>query len=95
MQSFAFTDVPFPDLKVRIGTQDVAQCRYGFIPTLQPTSNFGRLYAIYGGFFIVLSYGWGWVVDGEKPDRGDFIGAGIAIVGVALAYFWPRHGVSQ
>ena len=35
-------------------------CRYGFIPTLQPTSDFGRLYAIYGGFFIVLSYAWGW-----------------------------------
>jgi drug/metabolite transporter superfamily protein YnfA len=62
---------------------------------LQPTSNFGRLYAIYGGFFIVLSYGWGWVVDGEKPDRGDFLGAGIAIVGVALAYFWPRDGSTQ
>ena len=69
--------------------------RYGFVPTLQPTSNFGRLYAIYGGFFIVLSYGWGWVVDGERPDRGDFLGASIAIVGVALAYFWPRNGSAQ
>ena len=63
-------------------------CRYGFIPTLQPTSNFGRLYAIYGGFFIVLSYGWGWVVDGEKPDRGDFLGASIAIV----AWRWLTSG---
>jgi small multidrug resistance family-3 protein len=29
---------------------------YGFIPTLQ-TSHFGRIYAVYGGFFIVLSLG--------------------------------------
>ena len=32
---------------------------YGFIPTLQPIDDFGRLYAVYGGFFIVLSYVWG------------------------------------
>lgn len=27
---------------------------YGFIPTLQP-SNFGRVYAAYGGVFVILS----------------------------------------
>jgi small multidrug resistance family-3 protein len=32
---------------------------YGVIPTLQP-SNFGRVYAAYGGIFIVLSLLWGW-----------------------------------
>ena len=32
---------------------------YGFIPTPQPLSDFGRLYAVYGGIFIGLSYGWG------------------------------------
>ncbi len=30
---------------------------YGVIPTLQ-TSHFGRIYAVYGGFFIVLSLLW-------------------------------------
>lgn len=44
---------------------------YGFIPTAQPPPTFGRLYAVYGGFFIFLSYLWGWLVDGERPDRGD------------------------
>ena len=43
---------------------------YGFLPTAQPTSSFGRLYAVYGGFFVVLSYAWGWLVDGERPDKG-------------------------
>jgi len=47
---------------------------YGFIPCLQPTDNFGRIYAVYGGFFIVLSLMFGWVLDGTKPDTGDTVG---------------------
>lgn len=43
---------------------------YGFIPTAQPPPTFGRLYAVYGGFFIVLSFTWGWVVDKDRPDKG-------------------------
>lgn len=43
---------------------------YGFIPTAQPTASFGRVYAVYGGFFIVLSYLWGWALDGDQPDIG-------------------------
>ena len=43
---------------------------YGFLPTLQPPPTFGRLYAVYGGIFIVLSYLWGWTVDKDRPDRG-------------------------
>src|SRR2546425_6465419 len=31
---------------------------YGVIPTFQP-AHFGRVYAAYGGFFIVLSLLWG------------------------------------
>ena len=43
---------------------------YGFIPTAQPPPTFGRLYAVYGGFFIVLSFVWGWIVDKDRPDKG-------------------------
>ena len=63
---------------------------YGFIPTLQPSATFGRIFAVYGGFFIVLSYLWGYLVDGMKLDLGDFIGCSISIVGVLIAWFWPR-----
>lgn len=51
---------------------------YGIIPTFQP-ANFGRVYAAYGGVFIVLSILWGWKVDGIEPDRFDIFGALIAL----------------
>lgn len=48
---------------------------YGVIPTFQP-AHFGRTYAAYGGFFILLSLSWGWLVDGNVPDRFDTGGFG-------------------
>ena len=62
---------------------------YGFIPTLQP-ANFGRVYAAYGGVFIVLSILWGWKIDNIKPDVYDLIGGAIALIGVAVIMYWPR-----
>jgi small multidrug resistance family-3 protein len=50
---------------------------YGVLPTFQP-ANFGRVYAAYGGIFIVLSILWGLGVDGTRPDRFDLIGGLIA-----------------
>ncbi|HBY95443.1 MAG: YnfA family protein [Ardenticatenaceae bacterium] len=63
---------------------------YGVIPTLQSEPAFGRVYAAYGGIFIVLSILWGWRVDGWHPDRFDLLGAGIALVGVFLI-MWGRR----
>lgn len=62
---------------------------YGFIPTLQ-ASHFGRVYAVYGGFFIVLSLLWGWSFDGTPPDRADVLGSAIALAGVCVMMYWPR-----
>jgi small multidrug resistance family-3 protein len=63
---------------------------YGVIPTWQTEPAFGRVYAAYGGIFIVLSILWGWKVDGWQPDRYDLLGAGIALVGVAII-MWGRN----
>jgi small multidrug resistance family-3 protein len=71
-------------------TGSVVLIVYGFLPTLQPTDEFGRIYAVYGGFFIVLSFLAGWALDGDRPDRGDVVGGCIALVGVLLILFWPR-----
>lgn len=62
---------------------------YGIVPTLQ-ASHFGRIYAVYGGFFICLSLLWGWYFDGNRPDRADVIGCLIALVGVCVIMYWPR-----
>ena len=53
-------------------------------------ATFGRVFAVYGGFFIFLSYLWGWLADGSRPDAGDAVGASVAIAGVLVAWFWPR-----
>ena len=62
---------------------------YGVIPTLQP-ANFGRVYAAYGGVFIVLSILWGWQVDKIAPDKFDIIGGFVALIGVGIIMYWPR-----
>lgn len=62
---------------------------YGIIPTFQLT-HFGRVYAAYGGMFIVLSLLWGWGLDGTQPDRFDVLGAMICLAGMAVIMYWPR-----
>jgi small multidrug resistance family-3 protein len=62
---------------------------YGVIPTLQTESAFGRIYAAYGGIFIVLSILWGVIFDGWRPDRFDLIGATVALIGVFII-LWGR-----
>lgn len=77
-----------PAITVPLGC--VVLMAYGFVPTLQPSGSFGRIFAVYGGFFIVLSYLWAYVFDGTRPDTGDYIGSSIALAGVSIAWFWPR-----
>lgn len=62
---------------------------YGFVATLQP-ANFARVYATYGGFFIVLSLAWAYKFDNFIPDKFDVIGALIALIGVAIIFYAPR-----
>jgi small multidrug resistance family-3 protein len=62
---------------------------YGIIPTFQP-AHFGRVYAAYGGIFIVMAMLWGWQIDGIPPDKFDLIGGFIALVGVCIIMYWPR-----
>jgi small multidrug resistance family-3 protein len=63
---------------------------YGVVAALQPISEFGRVYAAYGGIFIALSLLWGIMVDGFEPDRWDFSGALICVVGVVVMVAPPR-----
>ncbi len=62
---------------------------YGFIPPLQNAS-FGRVYAAYGGVFVVMSVAWGWLIDKRSPDTFEVLGAGVCLVGVVIIMYWPR-----
>lgn len=62
---------------------------YGVIPTLQP-GTFGRIYAAYGGVFVILSILWGWLVDKMTPDKFDWLGAWIVLLGVLVMMYAPR-----
>ncbi|MEV1319718.1 YnfA family protein [Micromonospora arborensis] len=65
---------------------------YGFVATLQPDANFGRILAAYGGVFVAGSLGWAMVVDGFRPDRWDLAGAALCLLGVAVIMYAPRGG---
>jgi small multidrug resistance family-3 protein len=62
---------------------------YGIIMTLQP-EDFGKVYASYGGIFVVSSIIWGYYVDKKKPDRFEIIGSGVVLFGVTVMFYFPR-----
>jgi small multidrug resistance family-3 protein len=65
---------------------------YGIIPTLQEEPAFARVYAAYGGIFIILSLLWGRIIDGWQPDKYDLAGAALALVGVVIIIWGRRLG---
>ncbi len=73
-----------------VGAGVVALGLYGFVATLQPDANFGRILAAYGGIFVAGSLAWGVIVDKFRPDRWDITGAIICLVGVAVIMYAPR-----
>ncbi len=73
-----------------IGAGIVALGAYGFVATLQPDAHFGRILAAYGGIFVAGSLAWGVVADGFRPDRFDYLGAGLCLLGVVVIMYAPR-----
>lgn len=62
---------------------------YSLIQTAQAFS-FGRVFAAYGGIFIVVALVWGWLVDGHAPDQWDIAGGAICLVGALIILAAPR-----
>jgi small multidrug resistance family-3 protein len=62
---------------------------YGVLPTFQP-SHFHRIYAAYGGIFILSSIVWGMVVDKKRPDKYEIIGSFVAFFGAIIIFYTPR-----
>ncbi|MGB3476398.1 MAG: YnfA family protein [Mycobacterium sp.] len=72
------------------GAGVIALGLYGFVATLQPDAQFGRILAAYGGVFVAGSLAWGMAFDGFRPDRADVLGALICLIGVAVIMYSPR-----
>ena len=53
----------------------------------------GRTFAAYGGVYIAVSLLWLWVIEGQRPDRWDLLGAIICIAGAALILLGHRQQV--
>ncbi|HET9774642.1 MAG TPA: YnfA family protein [Nitrososphaeraceae archaeon] len=62
---------------------------YGIVPTFQP-AEFGRVYAAYGGIFIISSILWGMTVEKKRPDRYEIIGSFVAVLGSIIIFYTPR-----
>ena len=50
----------------------------------------GRVFAAYGGVYIVASLVWLWAAEGFRPDRWDLTGATICLIGAAVIVLGPR-----
>lgn len=64
---------------------------FAWLLTLHPTAA-GRTYAAYGGMYIAVALVWLQFVDGVALTRWDFVGAAIALVGMAVIALQPATG---
>ena len=62
---------------------------YGIVPTFQK-SYFHRIYAAYGGIFIVMALLWGFFFEEIIPNTYDILGAVIAGIGVIIIFYYPK-----
>ncbi|ELC3206114.1 TPA: YnfA family protein [Vibrio parahaemolyticus] len=63
---------------------------FAWLLSLHPTAA-GRVYAAYGGVYIFVAILWLWIVDGIRPTLWDIIGVTLALLGMAIIMFAPRH----
>lgn len=54
-------------------------------------SNAGRVYAAYGGIYILSSLFWLWLAEGVKPDKWDTLGVAISLIGTIVILFSPHR----
>ena len=65
-------------------------CLFAYLLTLIESPAAGRVYAAYGGVYIMASLVWLMLVERQAPDRWDVLGASIALLGASVILFAPR-----
>lgn len=63
---------------------------FAWLLSLHPTAA-GRVYAAYGGVYIFVAIMWLWLIDGIRPTIWDVVGAGVALLGMAIIMLAPRN----
>ncbi|MEO5655194.1 MAG: YnfA family protein [Nitrosospira sp.] len=63
---------------------------FAWLLTLHPTAA-GRTYAAYGGVYIFVAILWLWAVDGIRPTAWDVAGSLVALAGMGIIMFGPKH----
>jgi len=66
---------------------------FAFLLTRIGASFAGRTFAAYGGVYIVASLLWLWMIEGQRPDKWDILGAIICITGAIVILFGQRQQV--
>ncbi len=61
----------------------LALALFAWLLTLHPAAS-GRVYAAYGGVYIVVALLWLRWIEGVTLQMSDWIGAGIALIGMAV-----------
>lgn len=69
----------------------VALAIFAWLLTLHPTAS-GRVYAAYGGVYVMVAIFWLWGVDGIRPTTWDIVGSLVAVTGMAIIMMGARNG---
>ncbi len=67
---------------------------YCIIPTFKQ-SHFHRVYATYGGIFIVIVILGEYIFENNIPDAFNIVGVSIALVGIIIIFYMPRHSSDE
>jgi small multidrug resistance family-3 protein len=68
----------------------VSLALFAWLLSLHPAAT-GRTYAAYGGVYVTVAIFWLWVVDGQRPDRWDLLGAAVTLLGMTMIAFGPHE----
>lgn len=63
---------------------------FAWLLTLHPTSA-SRVYAAYGGVYVMVAVLWLWGVDGIRPTTWDIVGSLVAVAGMAIIMAGGRN----
>lgn len=68
----------------------IALVLFALALTRVDSASVGRVYAAYGGIYILSSLLWLWAIENTRPDHWDVFGATVCLIGAGIILFGPR-----